>query len=132
MTRATLGLLTLLLAAWPAHANSIKRVDFPSDGTHHFAGAIASLSGVRTKSWFEDNDFRGRASQSHFDRDFDGQFRFHHKWERADCDPSDPSPSVTPAVAAVPEVPTAWLMVIGTLTLLGAGRLRGLFERFRS
>jgi len=128
MTRATLGLLTLLLAAWPAHANSITRVD---DGSHHFAGAISSFSGVRTRSWFEDNDFRGRASQSHFDRDFDGQSRFHHKWERADCDPSDPSPSVTPAVAAVPEVPTAWLMVIGTLTLLGAGRLRGLFERLR-
>jgi hypothetical protein len=134
MTRATLGLLTLLLTAWPAHANSIERFGPSStDGTHHFARAISSFSGAPTRSWFEDNDLRARASHSHFDGDFDGpndgRFRFHHKWERADCDPSDPSPSVTPSVAAVPEVPTAWLLLLGTLTLLGFDRVRVLLVR---
>jgi hypothetical protein len=64
------------------------------------------------------------STHSDFDRDFDsiGKVRFSHESYRVHC---DPQPSVDPSVTAVPEVPTAWLLLLGSLALLGARRLRG-------
>jgi hypothetical protein len=136
MNRVSLTLLAfILLGLRPAHANSIERLDFPLHSTPHFDGTISSFSGVGTSSWFGENDV------SHSDLEFHSPekngIRSALRWSREQCgrSPSDsngPVPSVTPSIAAVPEVPTAWLMMLGTCTLLSVGRVRGLFERLRS
>ena len=54
--------------------------------------------------------------------------RFSHESYRVHCDPKPSGdPDDAPVVAAVPEVPTAWLMLLGSFAILGARRLRGVF-----
>jgi len=68
------------------------------------------------------------SAHSDFDRDFDsiGKMRFSHESYRVHCDPkSSGNPDDVPVVAAVPEVPTAWLLLLGSFALLVARRLRG-------
>ena len=122
MSRSFSICLSILLAASPVFANSVKAFE----GSQHFApySHFEVFSPHASSSW-ETSSLR-----EHFEHDFDDsekeQVHFFHHTNRVDCDPR-PVPSVDPAVSAVPEVPTSWLLLLGTVTLLGSARLRPIF-----
>lgn len=137
MTKAIVSALFVVLTAWPLHADSIKSFEC-SRGAAWPAHGDSIKSFNSTREGFENSTYRFRTTTSHdkeefgersskrnfFDReDYKKHVRFSHETrrERYDWDPDD---AVVAATAEAPEVPTAWLLVLGSLALFGAGPLR--------
>jgi len=105
--------------ACPLFANSVKA--FESQSRHPNFAAYSHREAFSSR---ENRSWEIASSRKHFDFDDSEKNKVHsfHRSERVNC---GPVPSVDPAVAsAVPEVPTAWLVLLGTVILVGSSRLR--------
>ena len=126
MSRSFLICLTMLVLACPVFANSVKAFEDPDNHPHFATYSHREIFSSREDRLWETSSLRKRFD---FDDSEKKKVHFFHRSEREDCD-WDPDPSVgPPVVSAVPEVPTAWLLLLGTITLLGSGRLRSVFAR---
>ena len=115
MTRMNVVCCLILLGVSPVYASSIRPLQSRENPSFHLALSSA------------DKHTFAASAQSDFERDFDsiGKVRFSHESYRVHCDPKPSGdPDDVPVVAAVPEVPTAWLLLLGSFALLGASRLR--------
>jgi len=120
MTKMNVVCCLALLAVSPVYASSIRPLQSRENPSLHFKFDSAD----KHSFWLTSS------THSDFDRDFDsiGKVRFSHESYRVHCDPKPSGdPDDAPVVAAVPEVPTAWLMLLGSFAILGARRLRGAF-----
>jgi len=120
MTRMNVVCCLVLLAVSPVYASSIRPLQSRENPSLHFKLDSADKHSFGLTS----------SAHSDFAREFDsiGKVRFSHESYRVHCDPKPSSdPDDAPVVAAVPEVPTAWLMLLGSFAILGARRLRGVF-----
>ncbi len=124
MMKAIIAFAIVFLAAWPAHGDSIKSSSQRFENhSYHFRTTIRQHK----------EEFWERSSnRNFFDRDdwFSSNKkheRFFHETRHERCD-WDPDDSVVTTTAEAPEVPTAWLLVLGSVALFGAGRFRRIFS----
>jgi len=119
MSRSISICVAILLFVSPLFANSVRA--FESQSRHPNFAAYSHREAFSAR---ENRSWEIASSRKHFDFDDSEKSKVHffHRSEREHC---DPVPSVDPLdVSAVPEVPTAWLVLLGTLTLMGSSRLR--------
>jgi len=124
MSRSFPIFLTVLLLACPVFANSVK-VSEARPAHPYFVSSLHRevFSPRENRSW----EVASSSKRFDFDDSEKSKVHFFHRSERQNC---GPRPLVDPpVVAAVPEVPTAWLLLLGTLTLLGFDRVRVLLVR---
>ena len=114
MIRTSLLFTCVLLATSHALANSVKIESLAIHPTMVVKARLESLSSPAKRS--------GEISKPEKGFDYRGSqgINYSHKTERAKCDPP---------VSAVPEVPTAWLLLFGTLALFGSSRLKAFYRR---
>jgi len=126
MSRSFRICLTVLLLACPVFANSVKVSEARSAHPYFVSSLhLEVFSSRENRSW----DTASRRASFDFDDSAREKVHFFHRSERQNCGPRQSVDPPVVAVAAVPEVPTAWLLLLGTLTLLGFDRLRVVLVR---
>ena len=114
MIRSSAVFVCVLLAASYALANSVTLESPSAHPTLAVQTHLESLSSPASHSWEISKNEKG------FDNWDDHGINAFHGTEKAICDP---------AVSAVPEVPTGWLLLFGTVALFGSSRLKAFYRR---